>query len=95
MFRQVKEAAGKCPAWQSVVTDGLRGKRKPSGPWFNGVTSLLPVWREGGGKGHREGVLGRREGTDVATKFHVVLSSMFHVAWGLKVPVIVLILWQS
>lgn len=63
MFRQVKGAAGECPAWQSVATDGLRERRKPSGPWFNGVTSLLPVWREGGGKGHMGRCVGE-EGRD-------------------------------
>lgn len=33
------------------------------GPWFNGVTSLLPVWRERGGKSHM-GRCAAEEGRD-------------------------------
>lgn len=58
------------------------------GPWFNGVTSLLPVWREGGGKGHM-GRCAEKEGRDRCDNQVpcglVPCGSKFHVLCGLRI----------
>lgn len=57
------------------------------GPWFNGVTSLLLVWREGGGKGHMGRCAGE-EGSDRCDSQVpcglVPCGSKFHVASCLR-----------
>lgn len=73
-FRQVKRAAGKCPPWQSVATDALSERSKAI--WAGGLMGLLPGYCCGCGgrkvaKVRWEGVLRRKEGTDVAARFHV------------------------
>lgn len=58
------------------------------GPWFNGVTSLLPVWREWGGKGH----IGRCAGEEGRDRCDnqvpcdlVPCGSKFYVPCGLRI----------
>lgn len=58
------------------------------GPWFNGVTSLLPVWREGSGKGHMGrcvGEKGRVRCDNQVPRGLVLCGSKFHVPCGLRI----------